>query len=111
MLVHYTCNNTNYLFILLETCVTSVTSVTLPLHLPTIVSARKPNKTAKTFEKIGKTSEKIGKTSEKIGKTLWSVSLLRRAKRTSSSGSARQPQKTYAARLAKRLRHPDERYT
>ena len=104
MLVHYTCNNTNYLFILLETCVTSVTSVTLPLHLPTIVSARKPNKTAKTFEKIGKTSEKIGK-------TLWSVSLLRRAKRTSSSGSARQPQKTYAARLAKRLRHPDERYT
>ena len=58
MLVHYTCNNTNYLFILLETCVTCVTSVTLPRHLPTIVSARKPNKTAKTFEKIGKTSEK-----------------------------------------------------
>ena len=35
MLVHYTRNNTNYLFILLETCVTCVTSVTLPRHLPT----------------------------------------------------------------------------
>ena len=104
MLVHYTCNNPYDLFILSETRVTCVTSVTLPLHLPTNVSARNPNKTAKT-------SEKIGKTSEKIGKTLWSVSLPRRAKRTSSSGSARQPQKTYAARLAKRLRHPDERYT
>ena len=47
--------------------------------------ARKPIKTAKSSEKIGKTSEKIGKTSEKIGKTLWSVSLLRRAKQTSSN--------------------------
>ena len=98
MLVHYTCNNTNYLFILLETCVTCVTSVTLPLHLPTIVSARKPNKTAKTFEKIGKTSEKIGKTFEKIGKTLWSLSLLRRAKQTSSNISRCQPDARSASR-------------
>ena len=103
MLVHYTRNNTNYLFILLETCVTCVTSVTLPRHLPqktTHFCARKPIKTAKS-------SEKIGKTSEKIGKTLWSVSLLRRAKQTSSNISRCQPDARSASRAGGRKARRD----